>query len=69
MDPNSFNTYLQARRVTDKARVSAGWEVAKGRTFYYIDIDDVEIRKEKEPSPEPKKPGPERPPKLPPMID
>ena len=69
VDPNSFNTYLQARRVTDKARVSAGWEVAKGRTFYYIDIDDVEIRKEKEPSPEPKKPGPERPPKLPPMID
>ena len=66
--PNSFNTYLQARRVTDKARVSAAWEV-KGGDFYDIVIDDVEIRREKEPSPEPKKPGPERPPTLPPMID
>ena len=66
--PNSFNTYLQARRVTDKARVSAGWEV-KGMGAYYIRIDDVEIRREKEPPPAPTKPGPERPPTLPPKID
>ena len=64
--PNSFNTYLQARRVTDKARVSAGWEV-KPMSSYYIRIDDVEIRREKEPPPS--KPGPDRPPVLPPKID
>ena len=66
--PNSFNTYLQARRVTDKARVSEGWEV-KGMGAYSIRIDDVEIRREKEPPPAPTKPGPERPPTLPPKID
>ena len=68
--PNSFNTYLQARRVTDKARVSAGWEVKEMRT-YPIRIDDVEIKQEIEPQPAPgpTKPGPEKPRKLPPKID
>ena len=64
--PNSFNTYLQARRVTDKARVSEDWEV-KGMGAYSIRIDNVEIRREKEPPPAPTKP--ERPPTLLPKID
>lgn len=64
--PNSFNTYLRARQLADKARVSAGWEV-KHMNAYYIRIDDVEIRREQEPPPS--KPGPERPPTLPPKID
>lgn len=64
--PNSFNTYLEARRLTDRARVSAGWEV-KGSSSYSIRVDDVEIKRQKEP--EPPKPGPERPPSLPQKID
>jgi len=54
--------------VTDKARVSEGWEV-KGMGAYSIRIDDAEIRREKEPPPAPTKPGPERPLTLPPKID
>ncbi|MGC6467194.1 MAG: hypothetical protein ACON38_19405 [Akkermansiaceae bacterium] len=64
--PNSFNTYLEARRMTDRWRVAAGWEV-RGSTSHHIRIDDVEIKRQKEP--EPPKPGPERPPSLPQKID
>lgn len=64
--PNSFNTYLQARRVTDKARVPAGWEI-RAMNFYSTVIDDIELRRLKEPPP--RKPGPERPQSLPTKID
>lgn len=64
--PNSFNTYLQARRLTDKERIAAGWEV-RGMSSYSIRIDDIEIKRMKEPPPS--KPGPERPPNLPTKID
>lgn len=64
--PNSFNTYLQARRLTDKAGVAAGWEV-KPMGSYAIRIDEVEIKRQEEPPPP--KPQPERPPALPPKID
>ena len=63
--PNSFNTYLQARRLTDKVGVAAGWEV-KPWLSYAIRIDDIEIKRQQEPPPT--KPG-ERPPNLPPKID
>ena len=64
--PNSFNTYLQARRVTDKARVPAGWEIRPMNSYSTV-IDDIELRRLKEPPP--RKPGPERPPSLPTKID
>lgn len=64
--PNSFNTYLQARRLVDQANVSAGWEV-KGMASYAIRIDEVEIKRQKPPPPA--KPNPDRPPVLPPKLD
>ena len=66
--PNSFNTYLQARRLTDKADLAAGWEV-KPMGSYTIRIDEVEIKRQQEPPALPPKPGPDRPPVLPPKID
>lgn len=63
--PNSFNTYLQARRLTDQARVSAGWEV-KGMNSYAIMIPEVEVKPTKKAVPG----APvERPPSLPTKID
>ena len=68
--PNSFNTYLEARRLTDKARVAAGWEVRSMGSFS-IQIKDLEIKRQQEPPPPPPMPipGPEMPPILPTKID
>jgi hypothetical protein len=67
--PNSFNTYLLARRVTDKAKLPAGWEV-RGAGDYKITIPNIEIQRQKEPDPpNPDAPPPRRPPKLPTKID
>jgi hypothetical protein len=60
--PNSFNTYLQARSLTDKAQISAGWEI-HNMTQYVIILKDVEVKRLKDPPPpdpnaKPKPPGP-----------
>lgn len=60
--PNSFNTYLQARNMADKARVSAGWEISY-MTQYTIILKDVEVKRLATPPPpnpnaKPKPPGP-----------
>ena len=64
--PNSFNTYLKARQLADREKVTAGWEVNGGSSFA-IRINDIEIKRQQEPPPA--KPGPERPPNLPTKID
>jgi len=64
--PNSFNTYLEARRMSDRAKVAAGWEI-RGSSTYTIRIEDIEIQRQQEPIPS--QPGPERPPSLPQKID
>lgn len=64
--PNSFNTYLKARQLADREKVTAGWEV-NGSSSFLIRIDDIEIARQQEPPPA--KPGPERPPNLPTKID
>lgn len=64
--PNSFNTYLKARQLADREKVTAGWEV-NGSSSLVIRIDDIEIERQQEPAPA--KPGPERPPNLPTKID
>jgi hypothetical protein len=69
VNPNSFNTYLVARRAADKAGVPAGWEV-RGNTSYWLGIPEVEVRRLKEPPPpDPDAPKPVRPPKLEPKLD
>ncbi|MDA7523945.1 hypothetical protein N8572_02285, partial [bacterium] len=64
--PNSFNTYLRARQLADREKVTAGWEV-NGSSTFVIRINDIEIKRQQEPTPA--KPGPERPPNLPTKID
>ena len=68
--PNSFNTYLLARRITDKAKLAAGWEV-RGAGDYKITVPNIEIRRQKEP--DPPKPdaggGAKKPPNIPTKID
>lgn len=65
--PNSFNTYLRARQLSDKMRVSAGWEV-RGMSSYGVTVQDVEVKRMKEPPP-PKPGGGGGPPNLPTRID
>ena len=68
--PDSFNTYLIARKLADKAGVAAGWEV-RGDTSYYLPINDVEVRALEIMPPEMAKPKPPTndPPKLEPKLD
>ena len=69
--PGSFNTYLKARTITDKARVAAGWEV-KSMYTHWMGIKDVEVKRLKDPPPppvKPVKPKPPGPPVLPPKLD
>jgi hypothetical protein len=70
--PNSFKTYLQARRVSDKAKIAAGWQIS-GRTHHVIRLNEIEVNRLKTPPPpvhDPNKPpAPPRPPSLPPKLD
>ena len=68
--PDSFSTYLQARRMADEAKLPAGWEV-NGSPSYRFTIEDLEVNRLKEPPPPPPnqpppKPGP---PPLKPKLD
>lgn len=60
--PNSFKTYLQARSLTDRAQISAGWEI-QNMTQHAVILKDVEVKRLKNPPPpdpnaKPKPPGP-----------
>ena len=60
--PHSFNTYLQARRLSDKAQIAAGWEI-QYMTHYSFYLPDIEVNRLKDPPPpdpnaKPKPPGP-----------
>ena len=69
VNPDSFNTYLLARKIADKAGVPAGWEVRWNKD-YRVTIQDVEVRRLEEPPPpkEDQKPRP-KPPALAPKLD
>jgi len=83
VDSKSFNTYLQARDLTDKAEISAGWEMNSMRmendetldmpnaqgTFNML-LKEIEVNRLKDPPPPPpKKPGDDKPkPEGPPKI-
>lgn len=83
VDPKSFNTYLQARSLTDKAGISAGWEMnamnfnnekatghVNAQGHFNMMIKEVEVNRLKDPPPRPpKKPGDDKPkPEGPPKI-
>jgi hypothetical protein len=66
--PNSFNTYLLARRATDKAKLAAGWEV-RGAGDYNITIPEIEIRRQKQPDPPQDNGNTRKPPNIQTKID
>ncbi len=83
VDPKSFNTYLVARDLTDKAGISAGWEMNFMRLDHEESIDmanaqgafnmllkQIEVNRLKDPPPPPPKPPkpPGEKPKGPPKI-
>ncbi|MFK7910688.1 MAG: hypothetical protein AB8F34_08795 [Akkermansiaceae bacterium] len=65
--PNAFHTYLEARKVADRYKVPAGWEVTS-RGFHRFHVHDVSVNRLKEPPP-PKKPDGPKPPKIDPKLD
>lgn len=68
--PNSFNAYLKARVLSDKAGVAAGWEVSHNPSYTAM-IEDIEVKRLKlPPPPDPNaKPKPPGPPSLDPKLD
>ena len=67
VNPDSFNTYLQARSLLDKTKVPAGWEVWGGNSWR-VTIPDVQVKRLQEPPPPPPKAGP-KPPPIGPKLD
>ncbi len=66
--PNSFNTYLLARRLTDQAKLAAGWEV-RGASNYNISIPEIEIRRQQQPDPPKDEGNTRKPPNIRTKID
>ena len=76
VDTKSFNTYLQARSLADKAGIAAGWkmehmdfdtETGRGRVTpqgsFGMMLKEVEVNRLKDPPPPKPKPKPKNPPK------
>lgn len=62
VNPNSFNTYLQARILSDKAQIAAGWDISYSQSHSII-LREIEVKRLKDPPPpdpnaKPKPPGP-----------
>jgi hypothetical protein len=67
--PDSFPTYLKARPLADAVNLPAGWEVRFDQ-IYQVYLMDVEIRRLKEPPPNPADPNAKpKPPRLDPKLD
>jgi hypothetical protein len=66
---DSFDTYLEARQLADRANIAAGWEI-KNDSKYTMRIDDPEIRCLEPAAPaKPGQPTPAKPPPLKPKLD
>ena len=67
VNPDSFNTYLQARTMADNVKLPAGWEVSGGPS-HWIQLTDIEVNRLEEPPERKDPPGP-KPPPLKPKLD
>lgn len=68
VNPESFNTYLLARKVADNAKVPAGWEVNLAQVFHLV-LPDLVVRRLADPPPPPPQPEtPVKPPPAPPPL-
>jgi hypothetical protein len=63
---DSFQTYLAARELSEKANIPAGWDIHSGLDIW-IPIPDVTVQRLQEPPPKTKSPA--SPPKLKPRLD
>lgn len=69
VSPDSFDTYLRARELADRANIASGWEI-NGSSNYVQRIDEPTIQRIKEPPPpDQAKPRPPGPPPLKPKLD
>ena len=68
VNPDSFNAYLKARSLLDKAKIPAGWEVWGGNSWRET-IQDIEVNRLQEPPPPPPQKGPKPPPPVGPKLD
>ncbi len=68
--PNSFNAYLQARILSDKAQIAGGWEVHYHKSYSVV-LRDIEVKRLKDPPPPDRnaKPKPPGPPTIGPKLD
>lgn len=61
VNPDSFNAYLKARGLLDRAKIPAGWQVSGANNHRFL-IPGVEVKRLEEPPPQPpmppSKPGP-----------
>lgn len=65
---DSFDTYLEARALADKANIAAGWEISGMREFR-VRLEDIEVKRLQQPTPPSLKPAPPGPPPLKPKLD
>ncbi len=68
VNPDSFNTYLKARSLMDRANIPAGWEVDPAPR-YHFQIPDIEVNRLEEPPETPPVPQKPKPPTLGPKLD
>ncbi len=67
--PDSFDTYLEARRLADRANIAAGWEISGAQNFTkYIEGTEIHCLEPAAPAP-PGQPAPPGPPPLKPKLD
>ena len=68
--PNGFDTYLAARKVAERQRVAAGWEInGWGQYRFYIRDIEVNALKTRPPADPNAKPKPPSPPRIGPKLD
>ena len=65
VNTDSFQTYLEARALADKANIAAGWEI-NGSREYKVRLTEIEVKRLEDPPPPPANPAP-RPPGPPPV--
>lgn len=67
VNPDSFETYLAARELSEKANISAGWEISNAQEFR-MGIPGLTVDRLQEPPPKPPDTGP-KPPPVKPKLD
>lgn len=69
VNTDGFETYLEARKIADRYKVPAGWQISGAKTYRHH-IPSVEVNQLSQPVPRPPNPNPKpTPPKIGPKLD